>query len=145
MIRTILAAAIVVAGATAVIAQSDPISERQALMKENGKATGAAVKMLKGEAPFDLATVQASLKVYADTAAKAPALFPDNSKTGKDTEALPKIWEAKADFDAKFAQFGKEAAAAQAAIKDEASFKATMPNLLKNCGGCHETYRAKKS
>ena len=29
-------------------------------------------------------------------------------------------------------------------IKDEASFKATMPNLLHSCDGCHEKYHAKQ-
>ena len=143
--KTILFAAAVLVAASVAIAADDPIAQRQALMKENGKATGGVGKMLKGEAPFDLATAQAALKVYANTAAKAPALFPDTSKTGGETEALPKIWETKADFDAKFAQFGKDAAAAITAITDEASFKATMPGVLKNCGGCHESYRVKKS
>lgn len=143
--KTILFAAAVLVAASVAIAADDPIAQRQALMKENGKATGGVGKMLKGEAPFDLATAQAALKVYANTAAKAPALFPDTSKTGGETEALPKIWETKADFDAKFAQLGKDAAAAITAITDEASFKATMPGVLKNCGGCHESYRVKKS
>ena len=143
--KTIFFAAAVLVAASVAIAADDPIAQRQALMKENGKATGGVGKMLKGEAPFDLATAQAALKVYANTAAKAPALFPDTSKTGGETEALPKIWETKADFDAKFAQFGKDAAAAITAITDEASFKATMPGVLKNCGGCHESYRVKKS
>ena len=126
------------------VAQSDPIVDRQELMKGNGKATKDVGGMLKGDVKFDLATVQAALKVYVDTAAKAPALFPDTSKTGHDTEALPKVWETKADFDAKFVQFGKDATAAMASITDEASFKANMGPVLKNCGGCHETYRVKK-
>ena len=77
-------------------------------------------------------------------AAKYPSLFPDNSKMGGDTAALPAVWDKKADFDAKAAAWGKQAAAGAAAIKDEASFKATFPNLLKDCGGCHESFRAKK-
>ena len=145
MKRSILAVAALLVATGAVIAQSDPIAARKELMKGNGKATGGAVKMLKGEAPFDLAVAQAALKVYADTAAKAPALFPDTSKTGGETEALPAVWTAKADFEAKFAKLGKDAEAAMAAIKDEASFKAAFPGVLKNCGDCHETYRAKKS
>ena len=145
MKRTIAVVAALLAATGAVIAQSDPIAQRQALMKENGKATGAAVKMLKGEAPFDLAVAQEALKAYVNTAAKAPALFPDTSKTGGETEALPAVWTAKADFEAKFAKLGKDAEAAMAAIKDEASFKAAFPGVLKNCGDCHETYRAKKS
>ena len=39
-------------------------------------------------------------------------LFPDNSKTGGDTAALPAIWENKADFDAKLTKFVAEAKAA---------------------------------
>ena len=142
--KNVFFAAAILVGASAAIAADDPIAARQALMKENGKATGGVVKMLKGEEPFVLATAQAALAVYANTAAKAPALFPDTSKTGGETRALPKIWEAKADFEAKFTKLGADATAAMAAITDEASFKATMPGMLKNCGGCHESYQAEK-
>ena len=41
--------------------------------------------MLNGEAPFDLAAVQASLKTMVEAAAKMPTPFPDDSKTGGDT------------------------------------------------------------
>ena len=77
-------------------------------MKANGEATKTVVGMLKG-APFDLAAVKAALKKYGDAAAKAPALFPDDSKTG-DTNALPAIWENKADFEARFAKLGEDVA-----------------------------------
>ena len=67
------------------------------------------------------------------------------TKTGGDTAALPAIWDNKADFDAKFTKFGADAKAAQGAVKDLDTFKAAFGGLTKNCGGCHETYRAKKS
>ena len=72
-------------------------------------------------------------------------LFPDNSKTGGDTAALPAIWANMADFKGRFEKFGAEAKAAQSTVKDLDSFKAAFAGLTKNCGGCHETYRAKKS
>jgi cytochrome c556 len=111
-------------------------------MKQNGAAAGAAAKMLKGEAPFDLAVAQASLKTFIDVAAKMPALFPDDAKTGGETHALPAIWDNKADVNARFAKFGQDATDALAVIKDQASFAADFPAIFKNCGGCHEKYRA---
>ena len=127
----------------AAMADGDPIKDRRDLMKANGEATKSMVGMLKG-APFDLDVVKAALKNYANAAAKAPALFPDDSKTG-DTNALPAIWDNKADFTARFAKFADDVTAASTAITDQASFQATMPGVLKNCGGCHEKYRAKQS
>lgn len=126
-------------------AQNDPIAERQQLMKNLSQAARAPGAMLKGEAPFELAAVQATLKTFADTSKRAVMLFPDNSKTGHDTAALPKVWTDKADFNAKWAKFGEDATAASASIKDEASFKATFPRVMRACGDCHEGYRAKKN
>ncbi|MGD0184387.1 MAG: cytochrome c [Roseiarcus sp.] len=143
MKRWVLAGLALVVGVGAVLADGDAIVQRRKLMKANGEATKTVVAMLKG-APFDLSAVQAALKSYGEAAATAPALFPDDSKTG-DTNALPAIWDDKADVDARFAKLAADVKAASAGIVDEASFKAQMPALLKNCGGCHELYRAKKS
>jgi cytochrome c556 len=68
----------------------------------------------------------------------------DTAKTGGETRALPKIWETKADFDASFEKFGKDATAASTKIVDEASFKAAYGEVLKNCDSCHDTYRQKR-
>jgi cytochrome c556 len=130
-------------GIGAVWAATDPIAERRALMKHDGMAAKAMFDMLKGAAPFDLATVQASLKTLSEGATKSPALFPDDSKTGGGTAALPAIWQNKSDFDARFAKFAQDVAAAQSGIVDEASFKKLAPAVFKNCGGCHELYKAK--
>lgn len=145
MIRTVLAVAAVALGATVVVAQQDPIAARKAVMKANGEQARIGTQMVKGEAPFDLAKAKAIFVTYQDAAAKMPNLFPDNSKTGGETAALPKIWESKADFTTRFAKFGQEAKAAEAATRDLDTFKAQFPEVQKNCGGCHEQYRVRRS
>lgn len=97
--------------------------------------------MAKGEAPFDLAKVQASLKTISEGAPKLAGLFPDDSKTGGDTQALPVIWEKKAEFEGLWKKLAADATAAAAAIKDEASFKTEWPKIGANCGGCHKVFR----
>jgi cytochrome c556 len=142
----VLAIAAVALGVCAATAQQDPIAARKALMKANGDEAKIAAAMIKGEQPFDLAAAHKIFATFQDAAAKMPALFPDNSKTGGDTAADPKIWENMADFKAKFAKFGEDAKAADASVKDLDSFKASMGDIGKNdCGGCHQTYRIKKS
>ncbi len=149
MIRTVFAAACgtaLVLGLSVAIAQQDVIKQRQALMKANGDAAKTAGAMIKGAQPFDLAAAQKIFTTFENAASKMPGLFPDNSKTGEKTAALPKIWESMADFKARFEKFGKDATAAKASVKDLATFKAAMGNIGKNdCGACHQVYRAKQS
>jgi cytochrome c556 len=145
MIRTVIAVAAVALGATVVVAQQDPIAARKALMKANGEQARLGTQMTKGETPFDLTKAKAIFTTYQDAAAKMPNLFPDNSKTGGDTAASPKIWENKADVTAKFGKFGQDAKAAEAATRDLDTFKAQFQEVQKNCGGCHETYRIRRS
>ena len=146
-LATVFAVAIAAAafGATATIAQQDPIAARRAIMKDNGAQAKIGAEMVKGERPFDLAAAKKVFATYEDAAGKMPNLYPANSKTGGETTAAPKIWDDMAGFKAAFAKFGTEAKAAQAAVKDLDSFKAQFGTVMKNCGGCHETYRIKKS
>ncbi len=143
MKRMFLAVGAVILGISAGIAADDPIHARQELMKANGQAAKNVVAILKGQAPFKLETVQAALKTFIDTADKAPALFPPGSDKGK-THALPAIWTDKSDFEAHFAKLGADSKAALAKITDEASFKADFPPIFKDCGSCHQKYRAKE-
>jgi cytochrome c556 len=125
-----------------VIAQSDPIKERMGLMKANGQNAGIVVRMVKGQSTFDPAKVEAAFNQWTETAQKLPGLFPDNSKTGEKTRASPKIWQAKADFDAKAAAFGK--VVAENRDKAKASLdglKVAVAAVGKACDNCHEDYR----
>jgi cytochrome c556 len=125
-------------------AKADPIEERQKILKGMGDATKPVAAMLKGQAPFDLAAVQKALDTYIDGAKKLPDLFPDDSKTGHKTEALPKIWDEKPKFEAIYEKLGKDADAARASITDEASLKTSFPKVLGDCKACHDDYREKK-
>ena len=143
MFRVLAAVAAFAVGATAVWAQNAAgVAVRKETMKTLGSAWKGPADMAKGERPFDLAVVQASLKTFQDHAPKAKNLFPDDTKTG-DTAALPAAFENKADVFARFDKLAADAKAAAAAIKDEASFKAEWPKVVQNCGGCHQTYRKK--
>lgn len=142
MIRTVLAVTALALGVTVALAQ-DPIAARKATMKEVGAQARTGASIMKGETPFDLAKAKAIFATYAAAAEKMPNLYPDNSKTGGETSASPKVWTDKAGFAAGMAKFGKEAKEAEAAVKDLETFKASFGNVGKNCGGCHETFRVK--
>ena len=144
MIRTALAVAVLAFGATALVAQSDPIAARKAIMKANGDQSKIATDMLEGKAPFNLDAAKKVFTTFGE-AEKVKPLFPDNSKTGGDTAALPAIWENKADFEAKLAKFVADSKAAGAATTNADTFKVQITEVRKNCGGCHQTYRKKAS
>jgi cytochrome c556 len=144
MLRVVAVLAALAIGATAVWAQNAAgIAARKEAMKALGGANKEPAAMNKGEVPFDLPKVQASLKTFEDTATKAKGLFGDDTKTGE-TDALPAAFEKKADLSARFDKLAADAKAAAGAIKDEATFKAEWPKVLSNCGGCHKEYRKPK-
>jgi cytochrome c556 len=137
-----LAAAFFVLGAGAVIAQSDPIATRKALMKENEDNAKIVVQMMRNQAPFDAAKVEAAFTQWADTAQKLPSLFPDNSKIGQKTRAAPKIWTAKADFDDKAAALGKAVAENRDKAKSSLDgLRGSIPLVANACDACHKDYR----
>ncbi len=132
-------------GTTASIA-SDPIADRKAMMKNVGAAMRVAGGMAQGKIPFDSLAAELAMRVMNSSAAGFPALFPDSSKSGGDTEAAPKIWEDKAGFAAVSATFRDTSAKAVAAAKaGEGDFKAAFGAVAKNCKACHQDYRIKKN
>ena len=140
-----LAAIFAVLGAGAVVAQTDPIAARMALMKGNNDNAIVVVQMMKGQAAFDAGKVDAAFAQWAETAQKLPGLFPDNSKTGQKTRAAPKIWMTKADFDAKAAEFAKVVAGNRDKAKASLDgLRATVPVVADACDNCHKDYRLAK-
>jgi cytochrome c556 len=142
MKRIALATAITAAGIAGVVAQVDVIETRQGLMKENDKGGKLLSQMARGRVPFDAAKVDAAMAQFAETASKLPDLFPDNSKAG-DTKASSKVWQTRADFDAKIADFTKVVAENRPNVNTLDGVKAALPTIAKACDNCHDTYRLK--
>ena len=141
MLRVMAVVAALAVGATAVWAQNAAgIAARKDTMKSMGKAWKGPADMAKGDQPFALPTVQASLKSIEEIAGKAKGLFGDDTKTGE-TDALPAAFDNKPDLMTRLDKLAADAKAAGAAIKDEASFKAEWSKVVSNCGGCHKEYR----
>ena len=148
MMRTVVIVGTLLLGVGTVMAQQDQVKQTQAMMKGNGKNAGALAAMVKGEKPYDQATVDAAMAQFEDTVKKFPTLFPDSIKGMKpegDYYASPKVWEDKSGFQEHIASFSKTVADAKGKIKDLDTLKATLPVIGKQCGGCHETYRVKNS
>ena len=148
MMRTVVVVGTLLLGTGVVVAQQDVLKHAQTFMKGNGKNAGALAAMVKGEKPYDQATVDTALAQFADTAKNLPTLFPESVKGLKaegDYSTSPKIWEDKAGFSEHIASFGKVVTEAKTQIKDLDSLKITLPVIGKQCGACHETFRVKNS
>src|ERR1700733_15718816 len=109
MKRTAMVIGILLLGVGAVVAQ-DALKQAETVMKGNGKNAGALAAMVKGEKPYDQATVDTALAQFEDTAAKLPTLFPDSIKgltADGDYSSSPKIWEDRAGFSEHITTLGK--------------------------------------
>ena len=145
MQRTVIVAAgvLMLSGLGVLAQQSDPIRQRQDLMKNNQEQLRALTGMARGQVPFNAATAQAAFQRIEQNARQIPGLFPAGSQQGK-TDALPVIWERKADFDARAVKLEQDAKAIQAGITDPTSLQAAIQRVGQSCGGCHEVYRKKQ-
>jgi cytochrome c556 len=139
-----VAVALTVSGFGVLAQQSDPIRQRQDLMKSNQEQLRLLTGMSRGQIPFDAGRAQTALQAVEQNAKRIPTLFPEDSQKGK-TNALPVIWERKADFEARAAKLEQDARSAQTGITDPASVQAALQRVGQNCGGCHETYRKKET
>jgi len=141
--KPVLAAGLLLALGTS-LALAGPIEDRQQLMKGIAAATKTGAGLAKGDIPYDQAKAQEVFATYSTNIEKLPSLFPEDSKTGSETTASPKIWEDMAGFKDHAAKLDSDAKAALASTADQASFAKAFGDVTKNCGACHGTYRIKK-
>jgi cytochrome c556 len=150
MTRTAIVASLLAVGLVAALAQSDPIAARKELMTLNGKAFyGDLNRMVRGQAPYDQAKVDAAFNQLVTSAKTFTTLYPDNAKPGAKTSASPedkysaspKVWENKADFEAKNADLVKVVTSVRGNVKNLDSLKSAFADVSKACDACHETYR----
>jgi cytochrome c556 len=139
--KRVLGVALGLAIAAGAVAQSDVIGQRKELMKANGAAAKLSTQMVRGEVPFDVTKAREVFTGIAERMERFPNLFPDNSRTGGETKAGPRIWEDTAGFKAAAAKIVKEAGQGAQATTDLASFQVSFQQVGANCNACHQTYR----
>ena len=69
--------------------------------------------------------------------------FPDNSKEGFKTEALPLIWENKKEFNDLMKKSSDDMIKLTSLIEDSEDIKGTLTQMMwSNCKACHSRFRA---
>ena len=116
------------------------IKGRKALFSKN-YSTAKRVQALASKGEFDKAK---SLMIKMSENYKTLIeYFPDNSKEGFKTEALPLIWENKKEFNDLMKKSSDDMIKLTSLIEDSEDIKGTLTQMMwSNCKACHSRFRA---
>ena len=83
------------------------------------------------------------MKKISDNYKKLLDYFPENTQEGFKTEALPSIWENKAEFNALMQKASDDMIKLAKAIETAEDLRAVQKELMwSNCSACHSRFRA---
>jgi len=116
------------------------IKGRKALFSKN-YSTAKKVQTLSSKGEFEKAK---SLMIEMSENYKTLIeYFPDNTKEGFKTEALPSIWENKDEFNDLMKKSSNDMIKLVSLIEDTDDVKASLGKLMwGNCKACHSKFRA---
>ena len=116
------------------------IKGRKALFSKN-YSTAKRVQALASKGEFDKAK---SLMIEMSKNYKTLIeYFPENSKEGFKTEALPLIWENKKEFNDLMKKSSDDMIKLTSLIEDSEDIKGTLTQMMwSNCKACHSKFRA---
>ena len=129
---------------TGLIAQSedsveDIIKGRKAIFSDNYK-TAKRVNNLINDLEFEEA--KKFMKEMSKNYETLLNYFPENTKEGFNTEALPSIWENKDEFNALMQKSADDVKQLAAVIEDADDLRGTMQQYMwSNCKACHSKFR----
>jgi len=116
------------------------IKGRKAMFSENyqnGKKISILLKSNKIEEAKPL------MKKISDNYIKLLDYFPENTKEGFKTEALPSIWENKDEFNALMQKASDDMIKLAKAVDTAEDLRAVQKELMwGNCSSCHNRFRA---
>ena len=116
------------------------IKERQSIFSKNYK-TAKRINSLASNGSLDEAKIL--MIEMSDNYKRLLDLFPENSKTGFETEALPSIWENKDEFNLLMTKASSNMIELTSAIDGADDVKATLGKYMwSSCKSCHSKFRA---
>jgi len=126
--------------ANAELSVEDIIKSRKALFSKN-YSTAKRVQSFSSNGDFDEAIEL--MKEMSENYITLLDLFPENSKEGFKTEALPVIWEEKDAFNTLMQKSADDMVKLTSIIEDSDDIRGTLGKLMwANCKACHSKYRA---
>ncbi|MDC1178580.1 cytochrome c [Candidatus Pelagibacter ubique] len=116
------------------------IKERQSIFSKNYK-TAKKINSLSSNGSLDEAKIL--MIEMSDNYKRLLDLFPENSKTGFETKALPSIWENKDEFNLLMTKASSNMIELTSAIDGADDVKATLGKYMwSSCKSCHSKFRA---
>ena len=117
----------------------DIIKNRQALFSKNYN-TAKKVQSLSSKGDFDEA--KELMLEMSENYITLKEMFPENTKEGFNTEALPLIWEEKNEFESLMEKASNDMVELASVIEGAENIRGTLGKLMwGNCKACHSKYR----
>ena len=116
------------------------IKGRKAMFSENYQNAKKISILLKSK---KIEEAKPLMKKISDNYKKLLDYFPENTKDGFKTEALPSIWENKDEFNALMQKASDDMIKLAKAIDTAEDLRAVQKELMwSNCTACHSRFRA---
>ena len=141
-IKTIVVATFILISQQLYAAQSveEIIKGRKAMFSENYQNAKKISILLKSK---KIEEAKPLMKKISDNYKKLLDYFPENTKEGFKTEALPSIWENKEEFNALMQKASDDMLKLAKAIDTADDLRAIQKELMwSNCSACHNRFRA---
>lgn len=123
----------------------DAVKYRKAAFQVMGNHMGRVGAVVKGERPYDKASVEADVAII-EMMSKLPwQAFPAGSDNIGDTTAHPAIWKEPEKYQAAAEKMQAEVAKLSVAARsgDLASIRTAFGNTGQSCKACHDNFRRK--
>lgn len=115
------------------------IKGRKAMFSENYQTAKKISTLLKSN---KIEEAKPLMKKMSENYKKLLDYFPDNTKEGFKTEALPSIWENKDEFNALMQKASNDMIKLASAIETADNLAAAQKKLMwSNCSACHNRFR----
>jgi len=141
-IKTIVVAIFILISQQLYAAQSveEIIKGRKAMFSENYQNAKKISILLKSKR---IEEAKPLMKKISDNYIKLLDYFPENTKEGFKTGALPSIWENKDEFNALMKKASDDMIKLAKAIETAEDLRAVQKELMwSNCSACHSKFRA---
>ena len=115
------------------------IKSRQALFSKNYRTAKKVQSLVLN---LDFEDAKGLMKEMSENYKVLSELFPDNTKEGFDTGALPIIWEEKDKFTKLMLKASEDMITLASVIEDSDEIRGTLTKFMwSNCKACHNRYR----